>query len=273
MSSGRHGHTETKLANGKVVVAGGYDNSIGAPLASAQIYDPGAGNWGSAGSLATARSGAAAVPLPNGKVLVAGGDPQGLVSEPVLTSTELYDPNMNSWSPGASMGESRASLSLTLLGNGKVLAAGGYESSSIDGVQAVASAELYDPTTDSWSDTDSMSVPRFLQTATLLPDGRVLVVGGSNVDALSLQSAEIYDPVTSEWTTVAPMVTRRIGHTATLLEDGKVLVAGGTSSSRRSRSPARSCTTRQPTPGRRPLRCGQHDRVMRQRFSPPGQSW
>jgi uncharacterized repeat protein (TIGR01451 family) len=227
LASGRHAHTATKLANGKVVVAGGYDNSIGAPLASAQLYDPTLGTWGSAGSLATARSGAAAVRLPNGKVLVAGGDPQGLVNEPVLTSTELYNPDTNSWSAGASMAESRASLTLTLLGNGKVLAAGGYESSSLDGVQAVASAELYDPGTNTWSPADSMAVPRFLHTATLLPDGKVLVTGGSNVDALSLQSAEIYDPLTNEWTTVTPMIARRIGHTATLLPDGRVLVAGG----------------------------------------------
>jgi uncharacterized repeat protein (TIGR01451 family) len=227
MNSGRHAHTQTKLANGKVIVAGGYDNSMGAPLASAQIYDPLLGTWASAGSLANARSGAAAVRLPNGKVFVAGGDPQGLVNEPVLTSTEIYDPAMNSWAPGASMANSRASLTLTRLGNGKVLAAGGYESSSIDGVQALASSELYDPATNTWSDADSMAVPRFLHTATLLPDGRVLVTGGSNFDAVSLSSAEVYDPVLNEWTTVAPMSALRLGHSATLLPDGRVLVAGG----------------------------------------------
>ena len=89
-----------------------------------------------------------------------------------------------------------------------------------------------------WSSAPSLSVPRGFQTATLLPNGKVLVVGGSGFLAsaglashlVPAASAELYDPKTRSWSSAGSLRTARWLHTATLLQNGKVLVVGGTSS-------------------------------------------
>ncbi|PYS57300.1 MAG: hypothetical protein DMF76_22605, partial [Acidobacteria bacterium] len=89
------------------------------------------------------------------------------------------------------------------------------------------SAEFYDPATGIWIMARAMAMGRFAHTATLLPNGKVLVAGGANNISL-LESAEVYDPATGAWTATGPMSdARRYQHTATLLPNGKVLVAGG----------------------------------------------
>jgi WD40 repeat protein len=111
----------------------------------------------------------------------------------------------------------------TLLSNGKVLVAGGYNSTS----GALASAEVYDPASGTWSSTGSLVSARWTHTATLLRNGKVLVAGGSGVNGVLLTSAELYDPATGTWTTTGSLVVGRSYQTATLLPSGKVLVVGG----------------------------------------------
>src|SRR2546423_1740454 len=109
----------------------------------------------------------------------------------------------------------------TLLPNGKVLVTGGD-----DGVNYLTSAELYDPTSGTWSATGSLTTARSQYTATLLPNGKVLVAGGvNNYGAFS--SAELYDPANGTWSATGSLTTARGRHTATLLPNGKVLVPGG----------------------------------------------
>ena len=72
-----------------------------------------------------------------------------------------------------------------------------------------------------------MTIARTYQTATLLPSGEVLEVGGVGPERQSLKSAELYDPSTGTWSRTGPMAVARYGQTATLLLDGTVLVAGG----------------------------------------------
>jgi large repetitive protein len=127
------------------------------------------------------------------------------------------------WSSAGSMSNARYRQTATLLSNGEVLVAGGIGSSGA----ALASAELYQPSTGTWSATGSMITPRQGQTATVLPNGKVLVAGGVNAGGTAVATAELYDPSTGTWSSTGAMSSARYYATATLLGNGKVLVAGG----------------------------------------------
>ena len=224
MAQARIGHTAALLLNGTVLVAGGSSNGLD-PLASAELYDPSRGSWTATAGMIEARYNHTATLLPDGKVLVAGGlssgDPQ-----PALASAELYDPSRGSWTATGNMIDARTYHTATLLPDGKVLVTGGARSG--DSLDALASAELYDPSRGSWTATADMAKEaRNGHTATLLPDGKVLVAGGGGSELDPLASAELYDPGSGSWTATGSMDEGRVSYTATLLPDGKVLVAGG----------------------------------------------
>ena len=178
----------------------------------------------------TPRSNFTATLLADGKVLVAGGSN----SRDFLATAELYDPGSGTWTATRNMVTPRAGHSATLLPDGKVLVAGGLgkATQNTDGriSDALSSAELYDPTTGFWTATGSMATTRQWFTATLLPDGKVLVAGGGNRNKVILASAELYDPGAGTWTATWSMGTQRYDYATTLLPDGKVLVAGGADS-------------------------------------------
>jgi hypothetical protein len=228
LATGREEHTATLLRNGKVLVAGGTDGR-GKVLASAELYDPVRNRWTPAGSMAATRIGHTATLLPSGKVLVAGG----LVlpfPAPSLASTELYDPATNTWSIAAPMIESRTRHTATMLPDGRVLVVGGLTVTLRDGglfPSQPTGAEIYDPKTDRWSATAPMGSSRLGQTATLLPDGRVLIAGGQDNGLAMFNSTEIYDAAQDRWISAAPMAVARSGHVATLMANGDVFVAGG----------------------------------------------
>lgn len=180
----RNLHTATLLSSGKVLVAGGRDNNSNS-LTSAELYDPASGTWTATGSLITARYVHTATLLPNGKVLVTGGVNFNGVTTSTLSSAELYDPTTGTWTSAGTMSTAREWHTATLLLNGKVLVAGGY-----DGTGTSSSVQLYDPATGTWSNTASLNHPRQSHTATLLPDGKVLVAGGSN----GANTAELTQP-------------------------------------------------------------------------------
>src|SRR5208283_114317 len=124
-----------------------------------------------------------------------------------------------------SLNTERADHTATLLNNGMVLIAGGYDSASGN---ELASAELYNPTTGTFTLTGSLNTARRYHTATLLPNGMVLIAGGfSSTGNNVFASAELYNPATGTFTPAGSLNMARYWHTATLLNDSMVLFAGG----------------------------------------------
>jgi hypothetical protein len=165
--------------------------------------------------------------LPGGKLLVVGGVKSAGAG---TAAADLFDPASATWTSMAPMNVMRSSHTATLLADGRVLVAGGSTVSSVaaKGYVNDASAEIYDPVANTWTATPPMTAARAHHTATLLPDGTVLVYGGENLLYLVGATAEIYDPVANTWTAtrVAP-ISPRSQHTATLLPSGLVLISGG----------------------------------------------
>jgi hypothetical protein len=228
MTTPRSHHTATLLADGRVLVAGAEHGMPDAILDSVELYDPDTGTWSATGSMITARWQQFAVLLPDGKVLTVGGiGPVSPTVHDVLAAAEVYDPSTGRWTATGGLITARAQGgTATLLGDGKVIVAGGDG----PGEPMLATAELYDPNRGTWTATAAMSGPRVESSSTLLADGRVFVVGGFSVpgdpDGL-LASAELFDPRTASWIGAGSMSIRGFDLTTTLLADGRVLVAGG----------------------------------------------
>jgi len=226
MTTPRYQYSATLLANGEVLIAGGYaDPSLSVYLASAELYNPATGTFSATGSMTTERASPTATLLPNGKVLVAGGTNCGGC---VLASAELYDPVTGTFSATGPMTTPRYDHTATLLFNGKVLVAGGCGGSGT--CPLLGSAELYDPATKTFSVTGSLTTARYNHYATLLPDGKVLIAGGAddNGSQNALTGAELYEPATGTFSTTGSMITGRASQgSAALLLTGKVLFPGG----------------------------------------------
>jgi hypothetical protein len=232
MSTPRTGQAAVLLANGKVLIAGGSDRDD-RPLASAEIYDPATNRFTPTASMHTARIARAAVLLKDGRVLVTGGgdgrqaetfDPRtstwretGEMTEPRMKhaatllpdgrvlivggapdggwhpvrSAEIFDPSTNKFSAIGEMEFARFKLpdAVTSLRDGSVLVAGG-----------AAEAERYEPKSGKFLPAGSVEAPHFFASATLLPDGRVLITGGYGMPKgrgngpLSTDEAWMYRP-------------------------------------------------------------------------------
>lgn len=227
MSVPRIGLTLTPLPDGRVLAAGGSDNVAGEDIQfkSAELYDPATNTWAPAADMSVARYKHTAIVLENGKVLVVGG---ANTDGGILASTELYDPATNTWTPAGPLpGGARGSLAATKLGDGRVLVVGGCRPCNNTFVIARDSADIYDPATNAWSPAAPMRDERWFATATLLENGRVVVVGGLDSDRVTLWSSEVYDPATNAWVRGPALEQPRYGHSATLISNGVVLVTGG----------------------------------------------
>jgi len=221
-SVSRRGHTATQLPDGRILVAGGIDG-FGGYLADAQLYDPSTGAWTGTGSMLAARTDHTATLLESGEVLVIGG---AVGSGTPLAAAELYSPATGRWRSTGGLRHARTGHTAVLLPSGVVLVAGGETSTGAD--PAVTQAvELYDPEGGSFAAGESLAVARARHTATLLPDGDVLVAGGQDAAGAPLASCERWGAVSWKWTAAPALAHARARHATTVLEDGRLLTTGG----------------------------------------------
>src|SRR5215469_1676022 len=227
LGTARASHTATLLTSGLVLVTGGTGDANNA-LASSELYSSVSGSWTFTGDMNLGRVSARGVLLPNGTVLVMGGCIVNDCLGSTTKSAEIYNPATGTWSVTGSMRAGRAEFIAALLPTGKVLVAGGCTSYDANGCLAVtAAAELYNPTTGTWSSTGAMRAARMAMTATVLTTGKTLIAGGQTAASDALGSSELYNPGTGAFSQTGKLITARSGHSATLLKTGMVLMAGG----------------------------------------------
>lgn len=217
-------HTATLLLNGEVLIAGGDSGTSPVGTQSAELYDPVSGTFTATGSMNIGRYRHRAVLLQSGKVLVVGGG-GGTNSDFITGSAELFDPSTGRWTSTASLPLALIDHTATLLPNGEVLVAGG---SGPDGI--TNSAFVFNPeagTNGSWTTVDSLNIGRAEHSAILLPNGKVMVVGGDDQAFNFLTNSETFDPATSKWTPTGPLNVGLTESTLTLLPNGQVLAAAG----------------------------------------------
>src|SRR5439155_8215967 len=210
----RIGHTATEMADGRVLIAGG-QNETGM-VSDSEIFDPATKSFSLGAKSLDGRTEHTATLLADGRVLVIGGR----ASDRLLDSTEIYDPAKNKFSNGPRLNHARAGHSATALADGRLLVAGG---------DAEGTAEIFSPETRQFALIEGrLGTARSLHSAALLRSGKVLLAGGLASSRSPLDSAELFDPETLSFS-----VAKRLMHiartrpTLNVLPDGKVQVIGG----------------------------------------------
>ena len=232
MRTVRRGHFALSLPDGKVAVVGGVGQTLGGlgilanisatgALLSTEIYDPKTNTWSRANDMREGHSGGLAVVLKDGRVLIAGGYNQA----EGLASSEVFDPSVDQWMRTSSMVRKTFANTATVLTDGSVLFTGGFGMSRAKG-GITPGSEVFDPKSNEWRKAPDTVHGRMGHTITLLPDGRVVTIGGSTASG-PVNTAEYMEPKTWLWSEITPMSVERSQHTATLLDDGRILVAGG----------------------------------------------
>ncbi|WP_437281094.1 kelch repeat-containing protein [Sorangium sp. So ce375] len=225
MTTPRMAHTATRFLSGKVLVTGG-TTAASTETDSAQMYDPATDTWIAIKPMGSKRTQHTATLLGFSKVLITGGFRHDGLTTGYLANAELYDLDAETWKYVAPMAMAHRNGAAARLQDGRVLVTGGFDD---DGdASPENTAELYNPTTNTWTSAPDMSIERRGHTMTVLGNGKVLVVGGFE-DVPALENAALYSPATNTWSSVGStsIDLHRSVHSATLLQSGKVLVAGG----------------------------------------------
>ncbi len=250
---GHEGGYAARLSDGEILVAGG-DNCVSNSCSStteSELYNPKTDTWRPTGAMISSVFGATMVSLRNGDVMVLGGEGDTTNCGMRLGCPQIYHAPTGKWRLAAGMLSEQLFCAAVTLNSGKVLAIGGLggggllmahvhrHADDLSGPRPLKLAEIYDPNLDSWKLTTKMQFSRgtpliylFITeggpsaTATVLPNGRVLVTGGSNLTNI-IDRAEIYDPASKKWLDGGVMPEPRVVSSATRLRNGRVLVAGG----------------------------------------------
>jgi hypothetical protein len=211
------------LDDGRILVTGFCKKDCGAG-SNAELYDPATDSWTIPGQMAHGRYFHSMVKLLDGRVLVLGGCTSNACMSGTL-DVEVFDPKAETFAKSvAPMTTHRVCFTATLLDDGRVLAAGGYNPSGV-----LRDSETFDPVTSKWTVTQPMKHPHVVHAAARLQDGSVLVVGGDCEVALPCADADLFNPMTGKWKSLSPMSVPRSGLAAVLLQDGRVLISGGLS--------------------------------------------
>ena len=241
MATARYRHAAAALPDGRVLIAGGYDDAD-SPLASAELFDPVTQTFSDAGSMVEARADFAMAYSGNGQILIPGGSDNA--------TAEIYgsDTYLTVGSPSCQPPTERGLRRATKLDDGRVLITGGHELgwTSVNEI-VVNEAFVFTPGSDTVAATGSMNVARANHGSVKLPDGRVLVFGGRTDVATGLScstgnrcldSAEIYDPTTGTFSLEDPMPVGRDGVAGIELDDGRILIVGTPSDRLTTNTPA-----------------------------------
>jgi Kelch motif/Galactose oxidase, central domain len=259
------GTSSVVMPDGKVVFLGGFDARTGQPLNQVLRFDPKDARWSQGAPMPVEEIGYSIVALQNGSVLAAGGGGAGGVSvlpvaggggtgggNRLLATTWLYSPQLNTWKRAGNLNVARSGAAAVLLTDGRVLIAGGdvtlaspiqLPDGSTDSFGFSASAETFDPQTNSWSLVGSLHVARGGMALLALPQGKALAAGGcafANQGIIAggaLTSSEVFDPITAAWTSTAPLPEPRCGADGLLLRDGRALLTGGSISNLQQEGP------------------------------------
>ncbi|MGC2322709.1 MAG: kelch repeat-containing protein, partial [Terriglobales bacterium] len=228
MAESLTGHTASALPDGTVLLAGGQNSS--GPSSTLEIFDPTATTFAYAGNLRDARQNHAAATLQDGRILLVGGTSVAADgSATVLKSAEIYDPVLKEVSSASPLNIARASHSLTTLVDGTVVAIGGN-----DGTSDLASAEVYQPASDSWQlvSGSALATARSQHLAFLLPKNNGVLIAGGKSSGADLSAAEIFQSWTATFQATGSMSVARSGAIGSpLTQDGMLLVAGGSNQS------------------------------------------
>ena len=221
-------HTATLLRDGRVLVVGG---GIGSGVCTdrAEIFDPQTNSWTEAPALPAQRTGHNADLLNDGRVLVAGG--VNAIGLTVGGDAFLYDPKANNWTVATPMVTQRAYAGSVQLNDGRILVAGGIAADGSSVWHMMTNAEIYDPATNTWSATASLSGARSSFVLAALPNGQVLAIGGTRAYEWTENSfvgeIEMYDPHTSSWQIVSRLPQPSAFAATALFHDGRLWVTGG----------------------------------------------
>ena len=223
LAEARLGHTATALADGRVLVAGGWPDEGRPPLASAEIFDPRSGRFTPAGPMTVGRGGHTASRLTDGRVLIVGGQN----GSTILASAEIFDPSTLRFVAAAPMPGPRDAHGAAVLRDGRVLVAGGRSGREI----LLDTALLFDPARNAWTEAGQLREAKYKLALAPLPDGGALVVGGQTGDAREarLSTTELFDARSARFQPGPTMAEPRfkISEAVITLADGRVVIGGG----------------------------------------------
>jgi len=249
MTDSRAFHNVVQLQDGRFMAIGGINGPFGSGsnfftkvLRTCEIYDPATGAWTATANMSKFRAGSTSFVLPDGRVMVAGGTEGNNLNElhdvadllgTALKTTEIYNPTTNSWSFGPNLTEFKAGAMSIVLDDGRWLVSGGITHTLLFGLAIPDfsnNQQIYNPTTNSWSNTGNLKDKRALGGIALMDNGQVFIGGGAGGDIFNIgpiRDTETYNPATGG-TTARPNLSQDSAfNTCVALPGNVVMIIGG----------------------------------------------